>query len=75
MNTVCGCHIEFEQAPLQLKLTKEAIYDSKQKQMVRSELDKHLVKGVMQQVEHYGGEYISKIFTRPQKSMVAIELY
>ena len=62
-----GCQLDFAQPPCQTKVPRVTNVSSKEAQIISCEINKLLSKGVITKASHSVGEFISTIFTRPQK--------
>ena len=67
LETVSGQRIEFNQKPVQLNLPVQPNYSCQQGQVIDSEIQNLLNKGVIVESTHESNEYISPIFLRPKK--------
>ena len=63
-----GCKIEFEEVPTQLRPPKVFSCSRNESDVIDTEIQKLVNKGVIAKTHHEDGEFISPIFTRPKKN-------
>ena len=67
LNIIRGYRIEFEQLPRQCNIPKELIFNDEETIHVQQEIEKFLVKKIIQPAVETPFQYISNIFVRPKK--------
>jgi uncharacterized protein YqgQ len=67
LQAVRGFHINFPEVPTQERPARELKYSQAEREFMKKEIQELLNKGVIQQVEHVEGEYISNVFLREKK--------
>ena len=69
LDMVSGCHLEFvdNTPPVQTKPPWPLPFNDRETEIVDTELDKLLAKGVVAPAEHCDGEFISNIFLRKKR--------
>jgi len=69
LKTFKGFNVDFVDCPpVQMLPPKEIAFNSEESQIISSELDKHLPKGVIVKSQHCHGEFLSTIFLRKRKT-------
>ena len=67
LKIVTGYELEFDQTPSQSKIPHKTHLDEEEFQIINTEINKLLHKGVIVKTNHSEGEFISDIFCRPKK--------
>lgn len=67
LNTIQGCSTEFKNLPFQYCTPREYCFSVNECKILEQEINKLLVKGVIQKAEHLPHEFISGIFLRQKK--------
>ena len=67
LSDIRGYKIEFSEFPEQIKPAHEIRFSRQEREFVRTEIENLLEKGVLVEVDHEDGEYISNIFLREKK--------
>ena len=69
LRTLKGLNVDFiDCPPVQMLPPKEITFNSEESQIISSELDKLLTKGVIVKSQHCHGEFLSTIFLRRKKT-------
>lgn len=69
LKTLKGFNVDFVDCPpVQMLPPKEIAFNSEESQIISSELDKLLTKGVIVKSQHCHGEFLSTIFLRKKKT-------
>lgn len=68
LQTVSGYKIEFNSIPVQKHLPITPNWSLTERNLISEEIDKLLLKGAIQEVDHCFGEYLSNIFLVPKKT-------
>ena len=67
LEMVQGCPIEFISMPKQLSSAYPFSHNPVEREIISKEVDKLLIKGVIEETTHLEGEFISSIFVRKKK--------
>ena len=67
LEMVQGCPIEFKSMPNQLSTAHPFSVNPIEREIINTEVDKLLSKGVIEETTHLEGEFISNIFVRKKK--------
>ena len=67
LQTVTGYKIEFSEPPYQYRPPTATQFSEQEAELVQTEVDKLLTKGVTARCDHEAGEFISPIFLREKK--------
>ena len=68
LDTVRGYKIDFEEVPKQTRIPKLIQFSEHETELIQSEIDNFLAKGIIRECEHEAGEFVSNIFIRPKKN-------